>query len=249
MGALIDLWPRLKAPIYATPFAAALLEASAPGEPGAPKIPVNVVPLGGRLDARSVRRSTSSPSRIRFRNRMRWRSARRSATVLHTGDWKIDPTPVIGAPTDAARLAALGEEGVLALVGDSTNAIRDGRSALGSGGGKDACRADPRRAGAGRGHDIRLPCRGASAQWPAAAPLPAARWWWSAGPWIASSQVARETGYLDGVQEFRGAETYGYLPPDKVLALCTGSQGEPRAASPASPRTSTPRSRSARATA
>jgi ribonuclease J len=43
-------------------------------------------------------------------------------------------------------------------------------------------------------------------------------------------QVARETGYLDGVQEFRGAETYGYLPPDKVLALCTGSQGEPRAA-------------------
>ena len=43
-------------------------------------------------------------------------------------------------------------------------------------------------------------------------------------------QVARETGYFDGVQEFRGAETYGYLPPDKVLALCTGSQGEPRAA-------------------
>jgi len=43
-------------------------------------------------------------------------------------------------------------------------------------------------------------------------------------------QVARETGYLDGVQEFRSAETYGYLPPDKVLALCTGSQGEPRAA-------------------
>ena len=43
-------------------------------------------------------------------------------------------------------------------------------------------------------------------------------------------QVARETGYLDGVQDFRGAESYGYLPPDKVLALCTGSQGEPRAA-------------------
>jgi ribonuclease J len=43
-------------------------------------------------------------------------------------------------------------------------------------------------------------------------------------------QVARETGYLDGVQDFRGAESYGYLAPDKVLALCTGSQGEPRAA-------------------
>ncbi|MGB3745569.1 MAG: ribonuclease J, partial [Xanthobacteraceae bacterium] len=43
-------------------------------------------------------------------------------------------------------------------------------------------------------------------------------------------QVARETGYLDGVQEFRSIESYGYLPPDKVVALCTGSQGEPRAA-------------------
>ena len=43
-------------------------------------------------------------------------------------------------------------------------------------------------------------------------------------------QVARETGYLDGVQDFREMQAYGYLPPDKVLALCTGSQGEPRAA-------------------
>jgi ribonuclease J len=43
-------------------------------------------------------------------------------------------------------------------------------------------------------------------------------------------QVARETGYLDGVQDFRSVETYGYLPPEKVVALCTGSQGEPRAA-------------------
>jgi ribonuclease J len=44
------------------------------------------------------------------------------------------------------------------------------------------------------------------------------------------SQVARELGYLDGVADFRSAEMYGHLPPDKVLALCTGSQGEPRAA-------------------
>jgi len=42
--------------------------------------------------------------------------------------------------------------------------------------------------------------------------------------------VARETGYLDGVQPFRSADIYGHLPPDKVVALCTGSQGEPRAA-------------------
>src|SRR5207245_10991481 len=45
-----------------------------------------------------------------------------------------------------------------------------------------------------------------------------------------SAQVARVTGYLDGIQDFRSVEIYGHLPPDKVVALCTGSQGEPRAA-------------------
>src|SRR5205814_2574684 len=51
-----------------------------------------------------------------------------AGTVLHTGDWKLDPTPVVGLPTDEKKLRALGDEGVLALVGDSTNAVRDGRS-------------------------------------------------------------------------------------------------------------------------
>src|ERR1043165_2922225 len=44
------------------------------------------------------------------------------------------------------------------------------------------------------------------------------------------AQVARENGYLEGIGEFRGVDVYGHLPPDKVVALCTGSQGEPRAA-------------------
>src|SRR4029077_18320865 len=44
------------------------------------------------------------------------------------------------------------------------------------------------------------------------------------------AQVARETGYLDGIRDFRSLDVYGHLPPDKVVALCTGSQGEPRAA-------------------
>src|SRR3974377_969069 len=44
------------------------------------------------------------------------------------------------------------------------------------------------------------------------------------------TQIARETGYFDGVQDFRPMEAYGYLPPDKIVCLCNGSQGEPRAA-------------------
>ena len=126
-GALIDLWPRLKLPVYATPFTAALLEAKRQGERGAPEIPVNIVPLGGRftlgpfdIELVSMAHSIPESNGLIIRTPL--------GTVLHTGDWKIDPTPVIGPPTDEAKLRALGDEGCLALIGDSTNAVREGRS-------------------------------------------------------------------------------------------------------------------------
>src|SRR5438046_3659959 len=126
-GAMLDLWPRLKVPVYATPFTAALLEAKRQGEPGAPEVPVTIVPLGGRfslgpfdIELVSVAHSIPESNGLIIRTKL--------GTVLHTGDWKIDPTPVIAPPTDEAKLRAVGDEGVLALVGDSTNAIREGRS-------------------------------------------------------------------------------------------------------------------------
>src|SRR4029453_15985519 len=126
-GALLDLWPRLAIPVYATPFTAALIEAKREGEPGSPEIPVNVVPLDGRFtlgpfDVEFVSMAHSIPES----NGLIIRTP--AGAVLHTGDWKIDPTPVIGAPTDEAKLGALGNEGCLALIGDSTNAFREGRS-------------------------------------------------------------------------------------------------------------------------
>ncbi len=228
MGALIDLWPRLKVPLYATPFTAALFEAKRASEPGAPQIPVKVVPLGGHL--------TVGPFAIDFINvahsipELNALAIRTPAgIVLHTGDWKIDLTPTIGAPTDAGKLKALGDEGVLALVGDSTNAVREGRSPSEADVAKtlaELIRTAPRRvavttfashvgrvravAEAARAADREVVLIGRAME--------------------RVAQVARETGYLDGVQDFRSAESYGYLPPDKVLALCTGSQGEPRAA-------------------
>src|SRR5215471_18257479 len=126
-GAIMDLWPRLRVPIYATPFTAALLEAKRLAEPGAAEIPVKVIPLGGRLaigpfDVEFVAMSHSIPES----NGLILRTP--LGAVLHTGDWKLDPTPVIGPATDEEKLRALGAEGCLALVGDSTNAVRDGRS-------------------------------------------------------------------------------------------------------------------------
>ncbi len=126
-GAIIDLWPKLKCPIYATKFSAALFEAKCASERNPPKIPVTVVPSGGRIDL--------GPFNVEFipvahsipeSHALAIHTA--AGTVLHTGDWKIDPTPIIGPPTDERRLRELGDAGVLALIGDSTNAVREGRS-------------------------------------------------------------------------------------------------------------------------
>jgi ribonuclease J len=228
MGALIDLWPRLNVPLYATPFTAALFEARRLSEPGAPQIPVNVVPLGGRLtlgpfDVEFINVAHSIPES----NALAIRTP--AGTVLHTGDWKIDPTPVLGAPTDQAKLTALGEEGVLALIGDSTNAVRDGRSPSES----DVARtlAELIRTAPARVAVTTFASHVGRIRAVADAARAAGREVILVGRAMERvAQVARETGYLDGVTDFRGVETYGYLPPDKVLALCTGSQGEPRAA-------------------
>ena len=134
-------------------------------------------------------------------------------------------TPVVGGPTDAAKLKALGDKGVLALIGDSTNAVREGQSPSEADVAKtlaDLIRTARRRvavttfashvgrlravADAARAADREVVVVGRAME--------------------RVVQVARETGYLEGVQDFRGVESYGYLPPDKVLALCTGSQGE-----------------------
>jgi ribonuclease J len=227
-GALIDLWPRLKVPLYATPFTAALLEAKRLSEPGAPEIPVIVVPLGARIslppfdiELVSVAHSIPESNALIIRTRL--------GTVLHTGDWKLDPTPLIGVPTDEAKLRALGDAGCLAVIGDSTNAVREGRSPSES----DVANSLKELVGSAPGRVAVTTFASNVARMRAVAF--AAR---ACGREVVLvgrameriAQIARETGYFDGIQDFRGTDTYGYLPPDKVVALCTGSQGEPRAA-------------------
>jgi ribonuclease J len=227
-GALIELWPKLKVPLYATPFSAALLAAKQKGEPGSPEIPVTIVPVGGRFDAGpfdvefvTMAHSIPEANALIIRTPL--------GNVLHTGDWKIDPTPILKDPTDEAKLRALGSGGGLAIVGDSTNSVRDGRSPSEADVARtltDLIKNAKRRvavttfasnvarlravADAARAADREVVVVGRAME--------------------RVSQVARETGYFEGVQDFRPMEAYGCLPPDKVVALCTGSQGEPRAA-------------------
>src|SRR4051812_48343887 len=227
-GAVIDLWPRLKMPIYATPFTAALLQAKRESEPGAPEIPVNIVPLGGRftlgpfdIELVSMAHSIPESNGLIIRTPL--------GAVLHTGDWKIDPTPVIGPPTDKAKLRALGDEGCLALIGDSTNAVREGRSPSETDVAK--CLAELIRTAPARVAVTTFASNVARLRVVAEAAAACEREVVLVGRAMERiSQVARETGYLDGIRDFRSVDIYGHLSPDKVLALCTGSQGEPRAA-------------------
>jgi ribonuclease J len=227
-GALLDLWPKLKVPVYATPFTAALLAAKRLGEPGAPDIPITEVQLGSRFNvglfdielvsvAHSIPESNALILRTPFGN------------VLHTGDWKLDPTPLTGPPTDEAKLRALGAAGCLALIGDSTNAIRDGRSPSERDVAKTLAELilnAPQRVAV-----TTFASNVARIRAVADAARLAEREVVVVGRAMERVvQVARETGYLDGIQDFRGMDVYGHLPPDKVVALCTGSQGEPRAA-------------------
>jgi ribonuclease J len=227
-GALIDLWPRLRVPLYATPFTAALLEAKLRAEPLAPDIPVNIIKPGARftlgpfdIELVSVTHSIPESNALIIRTP--------HGNVLHTGDWKIDPTPTLGPPTDEAKLRALGEEGCLALVGDSTNAVRDGRSP--SEAEVAVVLAQLIKEARGRVAVTTFASHVARLRAVALAARACGREVVLVGRAMDRVvQVARETGYLEDIPEFRGTEVYGYLPPDKVVALCTGSQGEPRAA-------------------
>lgn len=227
-GAIIDLWPKLKCPIYATQFSAALFDAKCAAERNAPKIPVTVVPSGGRVDIGPfnvefipVAHSIPESHALAIHTEV--------GTVLHTGDWKIDPTPIIGRPTDEKRLRELGDAGLLALIGDSTNAVRDGRSP--SEAEVASSITELVKAAKGRVAVTTFASNVARLKAVAIAAKAADREVVVVGRAMERVvQVARETGYLDGVQSFRSAEVYGHLPQDKVLALCTGSQGEPRAA-------------------
>ena len=227
-GAVLELWPRLKVPIFATPFTAALLEAKRASEPGAPEIPVTVVPLGGRFkvgpfDIELVTMAHSIPES----NALIIRTP--LGNVLHTGDWKLDPTPVLGDATDEKKLRGLGAEGCLAVIGDSTNAVRDGRSPSEAEVAKtiaELVKTAPARvavttfaSNVGRLRSVAEAARAAGRELVVVGRA-----------MDRIIQVARETGYWDDMPDARPVDAYGYLPPNKVVALCTGSQGEPRAA-------------------
>jgi ribonuclease J len=227
-GAIFDLWPRLKVPVYATPFTAALMAAKKEGELGAPDIPVRLVQPGGRVQIGSfnvefipVAHSIPESNALAIRTPL--------GMVVHTGDWKLDPAPIIGQPTDENKFRALGEEGVRAVVCDSTNAVREGESPSESEVAKSL--NEIVRQAKGRVALTTFASNVARLRSAALAAVEAGREVVVVGRAMERViNVAREMRFLDGVPPFRSAETYHALPRNRVMVLLTGSQGEPRAA-------------------
>ena len=227
-GALIDLWPRLRVPVFATAFTAGLLTAKLASEPGSELIPVNVVAAGSRftvgpfqVEYVNVAHSIPEPNAVVIETPL--------GTVVHSGDWKLDDDPVIGHPTDAVRLKALGDAGVLALICDSTNAMRAGRSPSET----EVARELIEIVGesAGRVAFTTFASNVGRIRSVAVAAASAGREVVVVGRAMRRViDVAGELGYLDDLPPFRDEETYPHLPRGKVVALLTGSQGEPRAA-------------------
>ncbi len=228
IGAIPYLWSRFRCPVYATPFTAALLRKKLAEVGLEHEVPITEVPMSGRfavgpfeVELVTLTHSIPEPNAVALRTPL--------GTVLHTGDWKFDPDPLIGPAYDIARLEKLGDEGVLAMICDSTNAMRPGDS------GSEAAvrRALVDLVGRCRNRVVVACFASNVARLESAAAAAAAhdrhvglvgRSLWRI------AEAARETGYLRDVPPFLTEEEAAYLPRDKVLLLCTGSQGEPRSA-------------------
>ncbi|MGK2739893.1 ribonuclease J [Tepidicaulis sp. LMO-SS28] len=228
IGAVAHLWPQLRCDVYATPFTAELVKAKLIEAGLEDEVPLKIIQLGGRfelgpfdIELVTLTHSIPEPNALAIRTPL--------GLVMHTGDWKIDPDPVLGDDIDIERLTEIGNEGVRAIVCDSTNVFTPGVSGS--------------EADVGKGlTEIIGELKGKVAVTTFASNVARLESVIRAAEACERHVVlvgrsmhrvigaARETGYLKNIPPFVPEDEAGYLPADNVLYLCTGSQGEPRAA-------------------
>ncbi len=228
IGALPYLAGDLGVPLYATPFTAGLIHGKLDEEGLADKIELNVIgedetfelgPFGLRYLplAHSIPEGNAVLIDTPY------------GRVFHTGDWKLDDAPLLGTPSTAEELTAIGDAGVLALVCDSTNVFNPEASGSES----DVREGLDRVIGAAKGRVLvttfasnaaRLQTLGEVARDTGRAMCVAGR------SLDRILRVAKATGYLRDFPETVDFDTAMAMPRDKVMIVATGGQGEPRAA-------------------
>ncbi|MEM6651299.1 MAG: ribonuclease J [Pseudomonadota bacterium] len=229
IGAIGLILPRLqtKAPIYATAFTAHLAQAKLI-ERGLKHISINVLPLAAEIEAGpfkvryiTLTHSIPEPNALALETPL--------GTILHTGDWKIDPDPQLGEETDIEALSKLGDAGVLAMVCDSTNVFVDGES-----GSEGIVRRNLSELIASLSGRIAVTTFASNVA-RVASIIEAAR---QAGRSVCLvgrsmhkiTDAAIATGVIGDLPDLISEDVAGSLPDDNLLFLCTGSQGESRAA-------------------
>ena len=228
LGAIPYMWSQLGCPVYGSAFTLALLRRKLAENGRQTDIPLieigpgTVTEIGPfAVEMVGLTHSIPDPTALAIRCE--------AGTVLHTGDWKFDPAPGLGDETDTARLAQIGDEGVLAMVGDSTNAMVDGRT--GSEAEAEAGLRDVIGAATGRVAVTCFSSNVARIQSIVRAARANDRSVAVVGRAIKRAiSAAQEVGYLRDLPDFVPEDDIDLLPRDNIVILCTGTQGEPRAA-------------------
>jgi ribonuclease J len=228
IGAIGWLWPRLKAPLYATPFTAALIVEKLRERGLDKKAPLHVVPLKGSLsfgpfeiEFVTLTHSIPEPNGLMIRTPL--------GVVFHTGDWKIDPDPMIGEQTDFAALDRMRQEGVLAMICDSTNVFVEGHA--GSEADVRAGLIAALKTFTGKVAITAFASNVARVESAYVAARTAGRQVCLVGRSMHRIVgAAKATGVLPADLNFITEEEAAAAPDENVLYLCTGSQGEERAA-------------------
>ena len=229
IGGISDLWLELRCPLYTTPFTAAVIKRKLAESEIKERVPFKIQPPASRFTVGKhfdcelipVTHSTVESQSVVIRTPI--------GIVFHTGDWKLDPDPIVGRRTAEKRIKEIGEEGVLAVVGDSTNAQIEGRS--GSESDVHACLRQLVLAEKGR-----VVCTSFSSNIARLMTFFRIAHETKRNPVIIGRSLkrmvsaAQETGYLPRDLSLVPPRDAMYLPPNKVLIICTGSQGESRAA-------------------
>lgn len=227
-GAVLSLHERLGVPVYCTAFTAGMLDAKAAYErDGTPLEPI-VYREGENLEIGPfsitpvyVTHSIPEPMALAIKTD--------AGSVVHTGDWKIDEHPTLGSNTDQETFRKLGDEGVLALICDSTNAMRDGISPSEQEVSQSLAKLITKASGrvaittfssnVGRIRSI------------AQAAEKAGRKVMLVGSSIRRVvEVASDLGMFDDIQDFVEDDNFSNIPANELVIILTGSQGEPRAA-------------------
>lgn len=229
VGAIPYLWPLLKCPIYATKFTAEIVRQRVKEFPWGKDVKIIEVPLSGELkigkflvEYITLTHSIPEPNALAIATPL--------GTVMHTGDWKIDPAPMVGEVTDSERLKDWGDQGILALVCDSTNVFNKGVA-----GSEETVRKELfAQVAAQKGKRVIIACFAsnlARVETSILAAKACGRKVCLVGRSLHKMvDAAQKSGYLKEIPTFIDEETAMKLPPEDVLILSTGSQGEPRAA-------------------